>query len=218
MRDAGESWMWDRAESMLRDALTSVARPWVEAANEAAFYGPKIDLQVRDGRGREQTLATVQLDFVLPDRFGLQYIAPSGERRTPVMVHRSVVSTMERLVGHLLDTHGVALPPWIAPVQVVLAPFAASAGEDCATLHRRLCDLGIRAEVWDSDASVSTRVRRAGHLGVPWLGVIGDRERHTGTIAVRRRGRATRAVTMPIDDFVATVVSVVNERAPGIPG
>jgi threonyl-tRNA synthetase len=123
---------------------------------------------------------------------------------------------MERMVAHLLDTHGAALPPWIAPVQVVLAPFAASADEDCATLHRRFCELGIRAQVWDSDASVSTRVRRAAHLGVPWLGVIGDRERQNAAIAVRPRGQDTHAVTMPIDDFVATVVSVVERRSPGI--
>ncbi len=178
----GEPQQWELAERILRDALAGVS--YVDAPGEAAFYGPKVDVQIVDPAGRESTLATVQLDFHQPARFDLSYMDSSGAAVRPVMIHRSLVGSMERLFGHLVEVHGGAFPAWYAPVQVAVLPVGAdqmaAAGrfaDDCAAA-------GLRVNL-AADGSLGARVRDARR--VPYLAVIGAREAAAGAVSLRPR-------------------------------
>lgn len=182
----GSDEAWDRAESLLRDALVQAGVPFEEAPGEAAFYGPKIDIQVRDLAGRESTLATVQVDFAQPERFDLSYTDRDGSAARPVMVHRSIVGSMERLMAHLLEVHQGAFPAWYAPVQLAVAPVAE--GQDAAA--RAFADAarhaGLRTELL-LDGSLGLRIRTAAQRRLPYLAVIGSREAAAGEVSLRLR-------------------------------
>lgn len=182
----GSDEVWDRAEALLRDALVSAGVPFVEVPGEAAFYGPKIDIQVRDLAGREWTLATVQVDFAQPERFDLSYTDRDGRPARPVMVHRSLVGSMERLMAHLLEVHQGAFPAWYAPVQLAVAPVAEA--QDAAA--RAFADAaqrnGLRAELL-LDGSLGLRIRTASQRRIPYLAVIGSREAASGEVSLRDR-------------------------------
>lgn len=203
---ADDDEMWHQAEGVLRSALESAGVPYEAASAEAAFYGPKLDVQVIDHRGREETLSTMQVDFLLPRRFGISYIASGGERRTPVLLHRSIISTMERMVAHLLDVHGGDLPVWLAPVQVTVIPVSDSVVGYARSVVERLAEHRLRAAVDASAETVALRVRRALERKIPYVVIVGEREVAGGTLAVRARGEdKPRSVTT--DDLVATIHS-----------
>src|SRR5438105_154213 len=217
LRDAGPKYvdddgLWRRGEAVLRSALGGLGMDHAEAPGEAAFYGPKIDLQVTDPRGREETLSTVQIDFYLPSRFDL--VAHEGASRVrPVMIHRSIVSTMERMVAHLLEVHSGALPVWLAPCQVRILPIVDDLAELSWSVRDRLRQAGVRAEVDDRDATLAARIRDSQSDKVPYLAVIGRREAADGTVAVRLRdGR--QPGPMPVDGFVALVATTAAGRSP----
>jgi threonyl-tRNA synthetase len=178
---------WDRASELLREVLVAAGVPFYEKAGEAAFYGPKIDIQIRDVAGREMSLATIQADFVQPERFGLAYVDAGGARRRPLMLHRSLGGGMERLVGHLLEVHQGALPAWYAPVQLVVAPVGAE--QDAAA--RRLVDAAARRGLRPAlslDGSLGLRIRAAEKQRIPYVAVIGAREAADDEVSLRRRG------------------------------
>ncbi|MER7330280.1 MULTISPECIES: threonine--tRNA ligase [unclassified Micromonospora] len=204
----GDDDQWARAEELLRSALHGVE--FTEAPGEAAFYGPKIDIQVVDAAGREFTLSTVQLDFDKPERFDLSYTDPAGARRRPVMVHRSLVGSMERLFAYLIEVHEGAFPAWYAPVQLVVLPV----GEDQAGAAARLAGdalaAGLRVEV-ESAGSLGARIRDAARARVPYAAVIGPREAAEGAVSLRLRGG--RALDpMPAADALRLIGAVVAER------
>jgi threonyl-tRNA synthetase len=207
----GDPEMWARAEGMVRDALDAAGVPYVAAPGEAAFYGPKIDVQVVDPAGRESTLATVQVDFLQPERFDLHYIDASGAKARPVMVHRSLVGSMERLFAHLLEVNGGAFPAWYAPVQVVAIPVSPAEEPAAAGFIRACVEAGLRAEVsWDG--SMGARIREAAGRKVPYVAVIGAREAPHGEVAVRLRdGRQLPA--MAGVDAIAMIRGVVEARS-----
>jgi threonyl-tRNA synthetase len=187
-----------------------MALPYEEARGEAAFYGPKIDLQVQDPQGREETLSTVQVDFHLPARF--QLAAYDGDRQVqPVMVHRSIVSTMERMVAHLLEVHEGALPVWLSPCQVRLLPVVDEAIDYSFQLRDRCRAAGLRANVDHRESTLGARVRDAERDRVPFIAVLGQREVDGSTVAVRRRdGR--RLGPTSVDEFVALVSRAAQNR------
>ncbi|MEV4845622.1 threonine--tRNA ligase [Micromonospora matsumotoense] len=205
----GDDASWARAEELLRTALDGVEHE--EAPGEAAFYGPKIDIQIVDAAGRESTLSTVQLDFDKPEKFDLSYTDPSGARRRPVLVHRSLVGSMERLFAYLIEVHQGAFPPWYAPVQLLLLPVDAGQADAVARLARRAVDAGLRVEV-DAAGSLGARVRDASRRRVPYVGVVGAREAAADAVALRLRdGRALDP--MPAADAVGLVGAVVAARS-----
>lgn len=210
----GDDDMWDRSERMLRDALAGIGLPYEEAEDEAAFYGPKIDLQVEDPQGREETLSTVQVDFHLPSQFRLEY-QDGPNKRQPVMVHRSIVATMERMVAHVLEVHDGALPVWLAPVQVVLLPVVDDIAEHVHAARGRLFRRGIRVEIDDRDATLASRVRDAEVQRVPYIAVIGRREAQSDTVSVRVRGGA-QLPEMGMEAFADMVVAVGSRRESGL--
>lgn len=188
--------MWARATSMLREVLDASGLAYEEAEGEAAFYGPKIDVQIADPAGREATLSTVQIDFHQPEQFGLEYIGADGARHRPVMVHRSIVGSMERVMAHLIEQHGGAFPPWLAPMQVAVLPVGAAEAAAAGEFHALCLDLGLRAQVLDAErGSLGARIREA--RLVPYQAVIGGREAAAGAVALRLRdGRRLEAMSV----------------------
>lgn len=179
--------MWDRAQHALRATLAADGADWDEAPDEAAFYGPKIDVQVRDAQGHELTLSTVQVDFHLPSVFELSYRAADGGLEQPVVIHRSLISTMERLVAHLIEWYRGRFPVWLAPVQLALLPVDAVHHGVAQAVVAEAAGAGLRAEVVEARHSLGARIRHAHERGVPFAGVIGDREAADGTVSLRRR-------------------------------
>ena len=209
---AGDDATWAWTEQILRRALERVSAPHAEAAGEAAFYAPKLDVQVRDYRGRELTLSTVQIDSYLPGRFGLSYIGADGRERTPVMIHRSVVSTMERMVAHLIEIHRGALPVWLAPVQARVLPVGMDSAAYARLVSERLSRTGVRVELDAGDATLAARVRNAQQLKVPYIVVVGRKEAGEGTVAVRLRN-GQRLPPMPTERFAALTREVIEGRS-----
>jgi threonyl-tRNA synthetase len=176
--------MWDRASALLVSVLDEAGLAYEKADGEAAFYGPKIDVQVADPAGRESSLSTIQVDFHQPERFGLRYVGPDGDRHRPVMVHRSIIGSMERLVAHLIEVHDGAFPAWLAPVQVAVLPVSDGEMNDAARFADRCRELGLRAHVKD-EGTLAARIR-ASKL-VPYQVVIGPREAASGQVGLRLR-------------------------------
>jgi threonyl-tRNA synthetase len=203
---------WQDAEKQLRAALDQLGLEHEEAEGEAAFYGPKIDIQVTDPAGREETLSTVQLDFNQPERFDLSYTGSDGQRHRPVMIHRGALSSMDRMVAFLTELYDGAFPPWLAPVQVLVLPI----GDPHDGLARSVVDqlqaAGLRAGCDPADATLGARIRRARERRVPYLAVIGDAEAASGLLAVRLRdGRQLPPVSAA--DLIAGVSAQVSERS-----
>ncbi|OON71353.1 threonine--tRNA ligase [Streptomyces tsukubensis] len=202
--------MWRRATAMLTDVLEGSGLEYEAAEGEAAFYGPKIDVQVTDAAGREFTLSTVQIDFHQPEQFDLRYIGADGARHRPVMVHRSVIGSVERAVAHLLELHGGAFPAWLAPTQLVLLPISADELPQAQALARRATDLGMRARVCGPEHGTLGARIRVERL-VPYAGVIGARESAAGLVALRLRdGR--RLDALPADEALARMNARVTAR------
>ncbi|WP_282087320.1 threonine--tRNA ligase [Streptomyces tendae] len=203
--------LWRRATALLREALDGL--PYEAVEGEAAFYGPKIDVQIEDAAGRESTLSTVQIDFHQPERFGLRYIGPDGTGHRPVMVHRSVIGSVERAVAHLIEAHGGAFPAWLAPVQLVVLPVAAAQREAAHALVRQAVGRGLRAEVADPErGSLGARVRAA--RKVPYLAVIGAREAESGDLVDVRLRDGRRPGRLPGTELLHRITDRVESRAP----
>ncbi|MFJ6619554.1 threonine--tRNA ligase [Kitasatospora sp. NPDC091335] len=199
--------LWERAVALLTEVLERSGVPFEAAEGEAAFYGPKIDVQIADGAGREFTLSTVQIDFHQPERFNLHYIGADGARHRPVMVHRSVIGSVERVVAHLIELYGGAFPAWLAPVQVVLLPVSDAEVPQAERFRQRCLDLGLRAEVAGPEhGSLGARVREA--RLVPYQAVIGAREAVDDRVALRLRdGR--RLEPLPAEEAWARIGALV---------
>jgi threonyl-tRNA synthetase len=200
--------MWRRSTALLTDVLDRSGLPYQAAEGEAAFYGPKIDVQVTDAAGRESTLSTVQIDFHQPERFDLHYIGADGRKHRPVMLHRSIIGSIERAVAHLIEQHGGAFPGWLAPVQVAILPISEAELPNAAALAQRCGDLGLRAEITGPEQGTLGARIRAARL-VPYQAIIGAEEAAQKHIAVRLRdGRRLNA--QPVDDVLARIGAVIN--------
>jgi threonyl-tRNA synthetase len=200
----GSDESWQKAERLLREALDGFE--FVEAPGEAAFYGPKIDVQMADPAGREWTLATIQIDYHQPAAFELEYADASGGRSRPVMIHRSLAGSMERLFAHLIEVHEGAFPLWYAPVQLAVLPVSESQDGAADALARAAIEAGLRIEVL-REGSIGARIRSAAERRIPYAGMIGRREAPDGLVALRHRdGR--RLEPMP----VAAAVAMLSEE------
>jgi threonyl-tRNA synthetase len=223
LRDESDAWLgsheqWDGAQGALRAAAREVlARhdlPLVEAAGEAAFYGPKLDLQVVDDRGHEETIATVQVDFNQPERFDLAYHGEDGERHRVVMIHRGTVGSMERVTAALLERYDGRLPLWLAPVQVVVLPVSAEQDGPSRALVDALRARGVRVEL-DCDDSLGARIRQARRRRVAVVAVVGEREAADASAQVTDVAAGFRSV-VPVDRLVAQVVAARDGRCPEV--
>lgn len=201
--------MWQRAEKEIKDVMDDMSLPYKEAIGEAAFYGPKLDIQVRTAMGMEETLSTVQLDFLLPERFDLTYVGEDGKNNhRPVVIHRGVVSTMERFVAYLIEEYKGSFPLWLAPVQLKLIPVNLDIHKDYVMkLHEKLKKLGFRVESDFRNEKLGYKIREAQTLKIPYQLVIGDQEVDSNTLTYRPYG-SKEQVTLPVDAFI----QLLNER------
>ena len=205
--------MWENAQSMLKAALDDMGVDYFEAEGEAAFYGPKLDIQVKTALGNEETLSTIQLDFLLTERFDLKYTGPDGEEHRPVMIHRGVISTMERFTAILIETYKGAFPTWLAPHQVTVIPISTEAHLDYAwEVAKVLRDKGVRVDVDERNEKMQYKIRQSQTQKVPYQLIVGDKEMADGTVNVRRYGsKATEVQT--IDAFVDTILADIARKS-----
>jgi threonyl-tRNA synthetase len=203
--------MWIKTEKLVRDAMDKNNIPYVEVPDEAAFYGPKIDVQVHSAIGREFSLATNQVDFAQAERFNLTFINEEGQEERPLIIHRAPLSTHERLVGFLLEHYAGAFPVWLSPEQVRIIPITDNQNEHAKNLESRLHGLGIRAQAdLDSDR-MNAKIRKAQLFKVPYMLVVGEKEVQAGTVALRKRDGSQQ--TLPVEEFVALAQKRIEERS-----
>ncbi|MGF2617338.1 threonine--tRNA ligase [Rossellomorea vietnamensis] len=202
--------MWERAQAMLKEAMDEMEIDYFEAEGEAAFYGPKLDVQVKTALGKEETLSTVQLDFLLPERFDLTYIGEDGKHHRPVVIHRGVVSTMERFVAFLIEEYKGAFPTWLAPVQVQVIPVSPDVHFDYAKkVQEDLQAKGLRVELDSRDEKIGYKIREAQMSKTPYMLVVGDNEIKEEAVNVRKYGEQN-SETISLSDFIGKVTDEVN--------
>jgi threonyl-tRNA synthetase len=198
----GDPAIWQRAQDAAREALRASGHPFVEAPGEAAFYGPKLDVQIKDAIGREFSLSTNQIDFLLPERFGLEYVTSEQTMERPVMLHRAPIGSMERFMAYLIEHYAGAFPVWLAPVQLVFIPIADRHLEAVTKLADRFRDKDLRVEVDGKAERMQAKIRNAQLQKVPYMAVVGDKELEAGTLNIRRREGGDQ-VSLSTDQFLA---------------
>ncbi|QNG60986.1 threonine--tRNA ligase [Bacillus sp. PAMC26568] len=202
--------MWEKAQSMLKSAMDELDLDYFEADGEAAFYGPKLDVQVRTALGKDETLSTVQLDFLLPERFDLTYVGEDGKQHRPVVIHRGVVSTMERFVAFLIEEYKGAFPTWLAPTQVQVIPVSPSVHLDYAKKVQELLQAeGIRVELDARDEKIGYKIREAQIQKTPYMLVVGDNEAAESAVNVRKYGEQKSEI-IALQEFIAGIVKEVK--------
>ena len=202
--------MWNKAESMLKEAADELGLEYEEAIGEAAFYGPKLDVQVQTAMGKEETLSTAQLDFLLPEKFELSYIGKDGEQHRPVVIHRGVVSTMERFVAFLTEETKGAFPTWLAPKQVEIIPVNVDLHYDYARhLQDELKSQGVRVEIDDRNEKMGYKIREAQMQKIPYQLVVGDKEMENNEVNVRKYGSQDQE-TVEKDEFIWNLVDEIR--------
>jgi threonyl-tRNA synthetase len=209
----GSDDLWTEAERALESALTRGGLAYQVDAGGGAFYGPKIDVKFRDAIGREWQGATIQLDFQLPERFGLEYTGADNRPHRPAMIHRAIFGTLERFIGFLIEHFAGAFPLWIAPEQVRVLPIADAQLEAARAVHAALRAAGVRASVDDRSETLNYKVRDAETHKVPYMAVVGQREAEAGTVAVRVRGAGKKQTIVPLAEFTARLQEEIRTRA-----
>jgi len=202
--------MWNKAQSMLKEAMDDLGLDYYEAEGEAAFYGPKLDVQVKTALGKDETLSTVQLDFLLPERFDLTYVGEDGKQHRPVVIHRGVVSTMERFIAFLIEEYKGAFPTWLSPVQVQVIPVSPSVHFDYAKqVQEQLQNQGFRVELDERDEKIGYKIREAQMQKIPYMLVVGDKEMEENAVNVRKYGEQ-KSETIPFDSFLQGLLNEVK--------
>ncbi|MCD8905085.1 threonine--tRNA ligase [Staphylococcus chromogenes] len=202
--------MWNKAEAMLKEAVDELGLSYEEETGEAAFYGPKLDVQVKTAMGKEETLSTAQLDFLLPERFDLSYIGQDGEQHRPVVIHRGVVSTMERFVAFLTEETKGAFPTWLAPQQVEIIPVNVDLHYDYAKqIQDELKSQGVRVNIDDRNEKMGYKIREAQMKKIPYQLVVGDKEVENNEVNVRKYGSQDQE-TVEKDDFIWNLVDEIR--------
>jgi threonyl-tRNA synthetase len=203
---------WAMAEGALQRACDKLKVAAKTIPDEAAFYGPKIDVKLVDAIGRKWQLSTVQFDFTLPRRFGLEYIAEDGKAHQPLMVHRALYGSIERFFGILIEHYAGAFPVWLAPIQAIVLPITDRQAEYARDVQQQLDAAGIRATVDDRNEKVNLKIREAQLQKIPYMLVVGDREQANGMVAVRNRKHADQGAKS-IADFLAEIRGLIDSKA-----
>ncbi|MDN5326397.1 MAG: threonyl-tRNA synthetase [Moorella sp. (in: firmicutes)] len=207
----GSEEIWETATSALRQALEAKGMPYAVNEGDGAFYGPKIDFHLEDSLGRTWQCGTIQLDFLMPEKFDLTYIGEDGQKHRPVMIHRVVFGSIERFIGILIEHYGGSFPVWLAPVQVRVLPITDRHNDYAFKVRAELVRAGIRAEVNDRNDKIGYKIRAAQVEHIPYMLVVGDKEAAEGTVAVRER-QAGDTGRVPLADFISRVVREISRR------
>jgi threonyl-tRNA synthetase len=211
-KSIGSEENWEAATNALAEALKSKGLDYKVEEGEGAFYGPKIDIKFLDSLGREWTGPTIQVDFNLPERFDANYIGEDGNRHRVVMIHRTVLGSMERFVGGLIEHFAGAFPVWLAPIQALIVPIADRHGEYANQVAERLRSAGLRVEVDDGSDRMQAKIRRGQVQQIPYMLVVGDKEAEADAVAVRLRSNENLGA-MPISDFVEKANAVIESKS-----
>ena len=206
---AGDDATWDKAEAALASATKAAGLDTTLNPGEGAFYGPKLEFVLRDAIGRDWQCGTLQVDFVLPERLDAEYVAEDGSRQRPVMLHRAILGSMERWIGILIEQYAGRMPPWLAPVQIVVAPITDAVTSYAAEVRERLAALGARVELDSRNEKISYKVREHSVAKVPFIIAIGEREQNEGTIALRRLGEKNQE-TIALDTAISMLVEEIT--------
>ena len=207
----GSDETWDKAENAMREAIRASGVTWEELPGEGAFYGPKIEYHLKDSIGRSWQCGTMQVDYFMPERLGATYIDENDQRQTPVMLHRAIVGSLERFIGILIENHAGALPTWLAPVQVVIANISQSQAEYVAQVAQELEKQGLRVQIDLRNEKITYKIREHSLQKVPYILVVGDKERDAHSVAVRARGNQDLGV-MPVSAFIEHIVRDVERK------
>jgi threonyl-tRNA synthetase len=208
----GSDETWDRAEETLRAALRGCDVTWEELPGEGAFYGPKIEYHLKDSLGRPWQVGTMQVDFSMPGRLGAEYVADDNTRKIPVMLHRAIVGSLERFVGILIENHAGAMPLWLAPVQIAVLNISDAQSDYAQTVAQNLKKQGFRVNVDLRNEKITYKIREHSIQKLPYIVVVGDKERDANLVAVRARGNVDLGV-MPIDALVERLKNEVDTKA-----
>ena len=203
--------MWNTAEQALRDTLDSIGIEYTEEIGEAAFYGPKLDVNVKPAVGAEYTLSTCQLDFCLPAKFDLKYVDADGSKKTPVVLHRAILGSLDRFMAYILEETKGKLPTWLSPVQVKVLPLSDKYVDYSQKIYEKLLDEGIRAEIDTRDEKIGYKIREARLEKVPYMLVLGQKEEETGEVAVRSRFAGDEGAKN-FDEFVKSIKEEINTK------
>jgi len=209
----GSDEVWAEAEAAIPEALERAGIEFQIDAGDGAFYGPKIDIDVRDAIGRYWQVATIQVDFQLPERFGLEYTDEDNTHKRPVMIHRALYGSVERFIGVLIEHYAGAFPTWLAPVQTVVVPIADRHNDYAEKVATVLRGRGVRVEVDDSRETMQHKVRVAEMQKVPYILVAGDKEVEAGTVAVRARGVGKARFGIALEEFAGNIAEEIGARA-----
>jgi threonyl-tRNA synthetase len=208
----GTDEVWNDAEEALRQGLRACGVTWTELPGEGAFYGPKIEYHLKDSLGRPWQVGTMQVDFFMPERLGAQYVAEDNTKKTPVMLHRAIVGSLERFIGILIENFAGALPMWLAPVQVAILNISDGQAQYATELAAKLRQLGFRVTADLRNEKITYKIREHSVQKLPYILVIGDKERDANTVAVRARGNVDLGV-MSIDALVERLQQDVANKA-----
>ena len=204
--------MWDKAETALREALNDLNIEYTEEIGEAAFYGPKLDVNVKPAVGAEYTLSTCQLDFCLPAKFDLKYVDTDGTEKTPVVLHRAILGSLDRFMAYIIEETKGKFPTWLAPVQVKVLPVSAKTKEYATKVYEAIEATGIRVQLDDRDEKLGYKIREAQQIDrPPYMLILGLKEAEDGTVSVRSRG-TTENVVMPLDEFIKMVQEEIRTK------
>ncbi len=207
----GDDKMWEVAENSLRKAIESIGLDYKIDEGGGAFYGPKIDVKIKDAIGRMWQCSTIQFDFNLPERFDMYYIGEDNQKHRPYMVHRAIFGSIERFIGVLLEHYAGFLPVWLSPVQVKIIPIADKHLEYAETVKQKLLENDIRVELDDRNERMNKKIRDAELQKIPFMLVVGDKEAETGTVAVREKGKQG-SQTLSIDEFVSKIKEIISNK------
>ncbi len=203
---------WNKAEGILRKVLKDLKAPFFEAKDEAAFYGPKIDVQMKKVNGQEETAFTVQYDFVMPKRFQLSYVDATGKEKEPVVIHRSSIGAFERIMAFLIEHYGGAFPTWLSPVQVALIPVSDKHTTYAQEVFEKLNEQDIRVELYNQNETLGKRIREAELMKIPYILVVGDKEKESNMVAVRSRS-TKETETVATEKFVVRLIEEIKKRS-----
>lgn len=199
--------MWEMSQRMLKEVVEELDLPYFEAEGEAAFYGPKLDVQIKTALKKEETLSTAQLDFLLPERFQLEYVGEDGQKHRPVVIHRGIISTMERMTAFLLENFAGALPTWLSPVQAKVLPVSQNFEGYAKEVEEKLLAAGIRVEADLRNEKLGYKIREAQLEKIPYMLVVGESEQAAGTVSVRRRGQGDLGA-----QSIADAIALIGEE------
>jgi len=203
--------LWIKAEKTMKEALDEIGLKHIEAEGEAAFYGPKIDVQAKNVNGKEDTIFTAQIDFLLPEKFGIEYIDSNGNKQRPAMIHRSAIGALERTFAFLIEYYAGAFPVWLSPVQVAILPISDKQNEWAEKVYNDLKTEGIRIEINKNNETLGKKIREAEMQKIPYLLVVGNKEVETESVAVRKRGEGDIG-QIKLNEFINKIKKEIQEK------